>query len=227
MDRKLLAYETGVHIGDGNLYITRRMARLTYSGDLRNEKRFYTYILSKSLQKLYGIRPLYYERKSDNTVLLIINSKRIAELKTRFGLTSGSKKEIRIPAWIRNDRKLLAACLRGLGDTDFSLSFKKNRKGKYTEPRLELYAQSQRLLKDVATALRVFGFTFSTETVHVGAYVGFRLRVYGKQNLDRWLKLIGFSNPYVAAKISFWKKRGYFIPRKNYSWYCMSASPSG
>ena len=51
----LLAYETGVHIGDGNLYLKKdRMYRVTYSGNLRNEKEYYRNVLRKN--SLYSLR---------------------------------------------------------------------------------------------------------------------------------------------------------------------------
>ena len=45
------------------------------------------------------------------------------------------------------------------------------------------------------------------------------LRIYGKNNLSKWMKLISFSNPYRLIKIKVWKKFGYFIPRKTYDEY--------
>lgn len=52
----LLAYETGVHIGDGNLYLKKdRMYRVTYSGNLRNEKEYYRNVLRKILYTVYGV----------------------------------------------------------------------------------------------------------------------------------------------------------------------------
>lgn len=54
-------------------------------------------------------------------------------------------------------------CLRGIGDTDFSLSFKKNKKGLYTEPRLELYSKSKLLISDIQRALLKLSFTCTVE----------------------------------------------------------------
>jgi intein/homing endonuclease len=199
-----------VNIGDGNLYKTKRMHRVTYSGNLTNEREFYLSVLKGIVSKLYDIEPLCYERKSDNTVLLIINSKNIVNFKIKIGLHTGNKKKIRIPKFIMKNDVLLKNCLKGLGDTDFSLSFKKNRKGIHTEPRLELFSQSKYLIKDVSDALKRFGFTFSTEHAKRRDFDEFRIRIYGKRNLENWIKHIGFLNPRINMKIAFWKKFDYF-----------------
>lgn len=224
----VLAYETGVFIGDGNLYVNDRMNRVTYSGNLENEEEFYEKVLSSILEQAYGIQPRIYRRVSDNSVLLVINSKRIVQQKINIGFRPGNKREIRIPESIRNDDECLRKCLSGIGDTDFSLSFKKNRKGVHTEPRLELFTFSPNLAKDIQQALIKLGFSCSFETKERRGYQEFRIRMYGKKNLDKWLREIGFKNPYILAKLNFWRKFGYFVPRKNYTFYASkSASPSG
>ncbi len=229
MDNLLLAYETGIHLGDGNLYQTERMQRITYSGNLENERDFYKKILFKIIKKLFKTEPLYYERKTDNSVLLVINSKNIVEFKKEIGLTAGNKTNIKIPEFIKKDNELLKKCLSGIGDTDFSVSFKKNRKGIYVEPRMEMFCNSRNLAIDICDALRIFGFTFSFEETKRRNFDEFRIRMYGKKNLNKWIKEIGFRNPYILAKINFWKKFGYFVPKKNYAYYvrALSASTNG
>lgn len=214
----LLAYETGVHIGDGNLYLKKdRMYRVTYSGNLRNEKEYYRNVLRKILYTVYGVEPCYYERKHDNTVLLILNSKEIVKMKIKLGIRPGNKNEIAIPAWIKKNTELSKACIRGIGDTDFSLSFKKDRKGLYKEPRIELYSRSKALIDDIADFLSKLEFTFSVEEGRDKKE--FRLRMYGKRNLFRWVREIGFWNPYKNLKLLTWKIYGYCNPGLNYTDY--------
>ncbi len=229
MNKLLLAYETGIHLGDGNLYDVERTHRVTYSGNLENEKEFYQKILFEILQKLFNLIPLYYERKTDNSVLLVINSKKLVEFKKSIGLAAGNKTNIKMPEFIKKKNKLLKKCLSGIGDTDFSVSFKKNRKGVYVEPRMEMFCNSRNLAVDICNALRKFNFTFSFEETKRRNFNEFRIRMYGKRNLNKWIDEIGFKNTYILAKINFWKKFGYFVPKKNYSYYvrAISASTSG
>ncbi len=212
-----VAYEIGVHVGDGNMYSYDRTHRITYSGNLANEKNFYKEFLAKLIEKIYRVKPHYHERKEDNTVLLMVDKKELLQLKNKIlGLPIGTKDKIEIPIKIRNNKKLIKWFMRGLGDTDFSLSFKKNRKGIHTEPRLELYTKSKKLFEQTKLILREFGFTFG-EDEFKGKYKGFMIRIYGKRNLQLWLDNFGFSNPWILLKIKVWKKLGYFPIKKSFN----------
>jgi len=221
----LIAYEIGVHIGDGNMYSYNRTHRITYSGNLQNEKEFYK-LLARIIKKIYNVKPILIERKKDNTILLIINSKKLIQWKVKeFNLPIGSKKDIEIPEKILKDSKLTCFFMRGLGDTDFSLSFKKNKKGIHTEPRLEMYTASQKLATQISYILKKFNFTFSLQKLGRG----FMIRIYGKRNLKKWLKTFGFNNPWIKLKIKVWKKLGYYPIGKTYEELkeILKASPSG
>ena len=127
---KKLAYETGVHIGDGNLYSKNRTHKITYSGNLLNEETYYLEILKPLVEEIYEIKPKIHRRTEQNTILLVLNSKDVADFKINtLNLPNGKKTHITIPEIIRKDPELLRECLKGIGDTDFSVSFKKNRRG--------------------------------------------------------------------------------------------------
>jgi len=212
----LVAYDIGVHIGDGNMYSKNNIYRITYSGNLTNEKEYHQDVLIDVIKKAYNVNPIYIERPKDNTVLILVNSKKLVEFKHKeLGLPCGPKDEIEIPKQILENLDLLKWCMRGIGDTDFSLSFKKNSKGINTEPRLELYTKSEKLMENLKQVLQQFEFTFSVER-KIGKYRGFMLRIYGKKNLDRWIKNFGFSNNWIKLKIEIWKKLGYFPINKTY-----------
>lgn len=213
---KNVAYDAGIQIGDGNMYVKDRMHRITYSGNLRNEKEFYKKILTRVIKEAYGKNPIYIERPKDNTVLLIVNSKDIVKFKNKtLRLPIGRKENVCIPKIFSKNFKLLKWCVRGLADTDFCLSFQKNRKGQHTEPRLEVYVQSEKLVKDLKRIFKKYGFTFAVEK-KTGKYKGFMIRLYGRKNLFKWMRIFGFSNPWTLVKIKVWKKYGYFPIQKNY-----------
>lgn len=211
-----MAYDVGIHVGDGNMYTYGRINRITYCGHLGNEADFYRF-LKRFLKKLYNVTPLYIERPSDNTILLLINSKSILEFKkNKLKLPVGPKDNVKIPQQIMNNRKYMKAFMRGLGDTDFSLSFKKNRKGIHKEPRLEWYTKSKPLSLQVSKILNKFGFTFKIEEKK-GKYEGFLLRMYGHKNLNLWMENFGFYNSWTLLKLKVWKKLGYYPIRKSYN----------
>ena len=216
-----LAYETGVHIGDGNLFrLENRMYRITYSGSLINERSYYRIVLMPIIVRLYGVQPRYYERRHDNTVLLVVNSKWVFEFKKNvLGLPEGKKTGIRIPDIMWSNSALLLACLQGIGDTDFCLSFKKDRRGRYKEPRLELFSNSPLLVDDISCILQMLGISFALEESERRRFHEYRLRIYGVKNLKIWLKKVGFRNPYKLAKLYVWHKLGHVPPRLSYQDY--------
>ena len=207
------------------MYSYNRTHRITYAGNLLNEKEFYKF-LARIVKKIYKVKPIVLERKKDNTILLLVNSKKLIQLKVKeFNLPIGSKKDIQIPQKILKNPKLLRFFMRGLGDTDFSLSFKKNKKGIHTEPRLEMYTASQKLAFQVSQILSRFNFTFALQRMKKG----FMIRIYGKRNLKKWLKVFGFRNPWIKLKIKVWKKLGYYPIGKTFSKLkeILKTSPSG
>ena len=91
---KNISYDVGVHIGDGNMYSQGRTHKITYSGNLNNEKEFYLEVLKPLIKSVYNTEPKYYERKSDNSVLLVINSKKLIKFKNKvLGLPIGKKQK--------------------------------------------------------------------------------------------------------------------------------------
>ena len=216
---KTLAYETGVHIGDGNLYSKKRTHKITFSGNLENEEVYYLDILKPIIQEIYQIEPSIIRNKKRNVILLVINSKKIAEFKIKeLNLPNGKKTHIQIPNVIKENTNFLLECIKGIGDTDFSLSFKKNRKGIYNEPRIELFSNSTILVQELYESLLSLNFTASIElNVMRRGYKENRLRIYGKRNLQLWMQKIGFLNPYRLAKYNVWKKMNEVKPYQSYA----------
>jgi hypothetical protein len=70
-------------------------------------------------------------------------------------------------------------------------------------------------MENLKWVLSNFGFTFAIEK-RVGKYHGFMLRIYGKKNLENWLKNFGFSNSWINLKLKIWKKLGYYPINKTY-----------
>jgi len=211
-----IAYDTGAHVGDGNMYsYYKKIFRITYCGNLSNEKNFYIKF-QKLLTRIYGVKPILLERKKDNTIVLVVNSRKIFEFKRDFlKLPVGKKDHVEIPEIILNNKNLLKYFMRGLGDTDFSLSFKKNRKGVHTEPRLEFYTKSNKLARQVFDVLKDFKFTCVLQ--EVTKTNGFIIRMYGNKNLKNWMNNFGFFNDWILIKLKVWKKLGYFPIRRSFS----------
>ena len=124
-----LAEDIGIHVGDGSLYSHGKPYgpyEFSYSGNIL-EKEYMDHIvkLKKKLYNINKIRKYIYK----NELRVNFNSLAIATFYSKIvGLPIGKKKDIDVPDIIKNcsDKKITAAFLRGLIDTDFGLIARKN-----------------------------------------------------------------------------------------------------
>lgn len=110
----------GAYLGDGTL--TPYFLRI--SGDSIYDTRYYDY-LRKLVQELFAISPSIRKEKNKNTISLTIYSKTLCSfLNNNLKLNYGDKirNKTVIPKQIISEDKLAIACLRGLMDTDGSVS---------------------------------------------------------------------------------------------------------
>lgn len=194
----LLAYETGVHLGDGNLTYNKNwnLYRITYAGNSIKDGEFFIKILPKILIKLYGIKPRIYFPKNENTVLVVLNSKFVSEFKMKLDLCSGNKLQIRcFPEKLMS--KFPELILRGIADTDFSLNFRdKNKDGIKEYPRIDGCFNNSFFVDEISKILDKFNIRHSSSKIIThGKYTEYRIRVEGFKQFKNWLNHIGFSNP--------------------------------
>lgn len=123
-----LAEETGIHIGDGNLYSYKEGEKfLTYrysiSGDLANEFLYHTVYIAKLIKKIYNLDVSFVKRPLKNNIDTRCSSKAVIEFKNKvLGLPIGSKKNIEIPSVILENHEFSKRCLCGIFDTDFNIT---------------------------------------------------------------------------------------------------------
>jgi intein/homing endonuclease len=214
----------GIHVGDGSItdaFKNTVHTVIEYCGDSSDDLEYYKIYVSNLIEKLFGIKPLFQDYKT--WFKLVINSKAIFNFYTNvIGLPIGKKAQtITIPKIILNNSKLIVTrFLRGLIDTDGSLTFKKKYKNRHYYPVLKLSLASKELIKQVKILLNNLGFitysyldvkrfdirTNKTAIIH-------EIYLYGNKNLERWIKVIGFKNPKHLIKYLIWKKHGFYPPR--------------
>jgi|APSaa5957512622_1039677.scaffolds.fasta_scaffold33538_1 hypothetical protein len=123
-----LAEFIGIHLGDGSM--TKHFIRI--SGDYRYDIPYFEYI-SNLVKKLFGIEvQILKDPRPINTGLVLIRSKEICSLlNKRYNIPFGNKilNGAKIPSEIMEDKELSLACLRGLIDTDGTVS-RRGTKGK-------------------------------------------------------------------------------------------------
>ena len=192
--------------------------RATYSGHEIDERDFHEEFVVSLIAKLFN-KKTKIRIGTKTTILTELNSKAIVTFLNRaIGLPLGSKKDIRIPTMIRHSKeRIKGSFLRGLADTDFSLSFKKRHRIFHYYPSINFVSESRSLVQSVGKLLKKYNIPFSiqfdakrvrNETITTRSDIN----IYGKNNVERWMKLIGFNSPKHLTKYEIWKKYGFCPP---------------
>ena len=194
----LLAYETGVHLGDGNLTCKKEwnLSRITYAGDRELDSEYYESILPGILRSLYGKEPRIYHPKNERTVLVVFNSKEVARFKMeKLGLPNGSKAQLRhFPKILV--QKYPADLLRGIADADFCFYVNRN------EPRITASFSSGVFASEISRIMARLGIKHQVRRlIRRGKYEEYQLSVCGRRQLALWMRKVGFWNPKHAKKV--------------------------
>ena len=212
----------GVIVGDGHLsrYISSRRTdyRIEIVGNKTEEIEYFKYI-TKLFYHLFG-KDFKLKMESDYA-RLYIHSKELLEFFENIGLIVGKKSDKSyIPNKILNDEVASLHFLKGLADTDFCICFKKGGRKMNSYPKIVAEFASESLIKDIQVILNRIGITYYKQTVTknntFGVFTHYRLELNGRKNLEKWMELIGFSNPKHITKIKVLEKLGYCPPRTTY-----------
>ncbi len=195
----LLAYETGVHLGDGNLTSKEEwnLFRVTYAGNRLADSKYFEFILPGIIRAVYGKEPRIYHPKGENTILVVLNSKDVTRFKMEtLGLPSGNKKKLqKFPRVLV--QKYPADLMRGLADTDFCIYMNKN------EPRIEGSFCNPHFASEISIILGRLGITHQVRALKSHSkYDEFRITICGKKQLKLWMQKVGFYNPKHLDKVN-------------------------
>lgn len=216
-----LAYETGVHMGDGHLSIFKRPDGWAYlnvfSGDYKEEMEFYQKTMCPLIFRLYN-KKVWVKKSTKNTLQIVFKSKAISTFKRNvLGLPSGKKKgRLKIPAVIM-DSDMRKYCLGGIIDTDFSLVF---RHGRYPRITGSIQFEDKALKEQIMEMLGDLGINaICSVSKRKGIrrcppkeYEEYRIDINGEENLKRWVDLVGFKNPKHITKLMVWRRTGFCKP---------------
>jgi hypothetical protein len=180
LDEKLAEF-IGIYLGDGT--ITKYFIRI--SGDFRYDQPYFKYI-KKIVEELFGIKATITKEKKHNTMYITIFSKEMCSfLKQNYKINFGHKikNKTSIPHKILKDNKLAFACIRGLIDTDGTIS-RRGKNGK--QFCIEFTAHNKKLLEQVTNIMNKKGlFTFGDKT---------NTGTNSKEKILRYFEEIGSSN---------------------------------
>ena len=192
----------GVMLGDGHL----NMGGIRITGNAL-EKLHYDYI-KKLIKDLFGLDSrVYISYNSENTIVLNIYSIELANLLSSHGLAFGNKikNKSSFPGWVFGDKKFMARILRGLFDTDGGIYQKQ--KG-YKRAIVEFQTDSPSINRDIIRSLSIFGFKPSRANSYLN------IRIQDQEDVHRFFRLIGSSNPKNIVRYKEFLDRG-FIPKKD------------
>ena len=200
---KDLAEETGIHIGDGSMNIYGGVYTFTLACHHIDDKEYIDSHIVELYKKIYGINPKV-RMWSKGAYGFRIHNKSVVEFKRNvLGLPLGKKRDIEIPNKFLEKKELKKAFLRGFADTDGGINtFLANKKKIY--PRIEMCNISKKLMNQVNSILKEFGFRTSIWTVNKNKphwNEALRLTINGFEMLDKWKKEIGFNNPKNIKKL--------------------------
>lgn len=221
-----LAEDIGIMVADGCLCQRKKKYEYEISvvGHMITDSVFVKHHVKELKKKLFGINFRFSERTEINTCLLRAYSKGLCEFYHRsINLPLGSKKEICVPRIIMDaEVDIKRAFLRGLADTDMTLTFKRGNKDFLHYPVIKLGTSSKNLVLSVKNILNNIGFEpsiccdINSSDKRTGkTYVKNELYLSGKFNLNKWIKEIGFSNYKNILRYKLWKEKGFSLPNNN------------
>lgn len=194
-----LAEEIGMHVGDGFLSAKRYEYRLKGN---KNEREYYDKFIRTLFKRLYNVD--INLKDYETTYGFELYSKSLWIFKSRIlGIPAGRKNDMAFPEVIKvNNQEILTAFIRGVFDTDGSVSFIKKYKtlGNYY-PVISLTLKSKKLIIEIKEILAMFGL--EPRSSFDGDY--YRIDLNGYKRLEVYSKLIGWHNPKHLRKVIKWK----------------------
>ncbi|MBP9687005.1 MAG: hypothetical protein KBD66_04370 [Candidatus Doudnabacteria bacterium] len=192
-----LAELCGILLGDGG--ITKNQIKVTLH---HTDDAAYAKIVKTMMCDIFQVAPTEYVRK--NVRIVCISGVAVVEELIKIGMHPGNKvrMQVNIPEWIRETPAYLRACIRGLIDTDGSVySHTHTVNGHtYTHQGLTFTSHCAGILHNVHTGLL-------SEGLHSKLQLPYKLYVYNKADIARYMTVIGTSNPKHRTKWLNYLKR--------------------
>ena len=200
-----LAELVGIILGDGNIQIAKKNKSTSYMlrivGDSRKDKEYLINYVKPLCDSLFGLDAKIKPHYMFNGLYVIVNSKNVTEFLLSIGLQAGNKIKngVTIPPWIQKDVSLLKKCIRGLIDTDGSIyELKPHWPGLW---QICFTSQNPFLMQDVRNAFIKLGYSCSRIS-HKNSTP--KIYITKKEDIRKFYKEIGFSNPKHRDKIAPW-----------------------
>jgi intein/homing endonuclease len=219
-----LAEICGIHAGDGYLRNDGKRRELDISGNIE-EKSYYDNHVIPLFEKIFDIKIQGKFFPSRSTYGFVVRERNIIQFLHELGFPFGKKSTIvEVPKLIlsTNDKIVKSRFLRGLFDTDGSLTFDRRHKGKYVEfkmkyhyyPRIVLSTVSEKLHKQCSLLLKHLDIHHTSQIYEPNGRENTRYRIwiFGEAQLQKWFKIVGCKNISKLTRYYIWKKFGFCPP---------------
>jgi hypothetical protein len=219
-----VAADTGVHLGDGHLYIRQKGVDTNYSYDVTgNALEDQLYLLSHvipTVESAYDIHKFgVYVDPAESWITIVFQSKEIALFKHNvLGLPNGRKTSLSIPPVILDDTRLMRYCVREILATDGLLGFyNASKNGVHKYARIQIKMTAWRVVKAVARFLHEnvgidVSCRFNAEHAGLGRRPRHLLQINRATDIEIWREEIGFSNPSHISRMMVFEELGECPP---------------
>jgi len=194
-----LAYETGVHMGDGTMVVCQNSHYVIYYGNNRNERPYFKNVIIPILGSLYGFDKIKL-RNFQNTCYVRIYSKNLVKFKSKVvGLPIGPKDKMNLSVVQKfsNNPELLSNLIAGIFDTDGCVKINRSKYPRFTIglKHEKIIRHLKRLLEDYfEIKSTVYKCEFFDKRVDKKE-VCWRLDINGFENFEKFMAAIPIRNP--------------------------------
>lgn len=214
-----LAEEIGIHIGDGSLFLRKKEGHYDYFVCFHRDEESYKNYVIQLIESIYGIKPSHVDKdEKEKSILVEYNSKQLFLWKRAIGMPDGDKRKILIPKFLINS-KFVVACIRGIFDTDGSVTFKKKYRDCHYYPVIKIDNKNPMLISQLESALEKMGINTSSQMNKPmkasNGSVSLLSTVYisGKRNINKWFDVVSPKNENHITKYRIWKEFGFCPPK--------------
>jgi len=193
----------GAFIGDGYLskYGKNGIVVGLTGNAILDEEYLKIHLVSIVKRHFPSAKPSFSYRKDENTLQVRFYSKKLAQFLLSLGFMPGIKtRTVKIPSIIEQDKQLLYATIRGIFDTDGCLFFDNRKKYEKPYPRITIQVASIALIIQLEKHLSSEFSLYVDKSNRDGKRN--TLEIYGHEQLERFLKQIGFSNKRHMSKVA-------------------------
>ena len=197
----------GAYVGDGCGCLNGKTVSIVGHASLDLD---YLLYMKSIIDQLFQLKGKLLFAKYKNAVYLRYYSTELYQfMAERFGFPKGKKVEIvQIPSLIEcSSKELLFRTIRGVFDTDGCVFFDKRKKYATPYPRIRLQVKSKPLIdqleKILSSDFRISRPKCRTRKHHT-------IEIYGHEQFDKWMKIVGFSNSKHLNRIQKYKPLARF-----------------